>query len=536
MTAARALFLMIVVWAPPGFAAAPTCESASGIVLAKNTVLLHCNSDWPGTPQFKALWRVPKEWSKDPRQQGTALAVAATVSETPEHDNAYRLIRFDKDLDPGVNYYLLLEMPGAEASAKPLTVLLSTIPEAVIERDRISAHWGRDFTVRSPVALAPGLSAHRSFIELKGPEAVPHESCILILYEERATPSETCKPRPADPRRLATAGVAKVTLLSETLTQAKTGARVEGLVNIFGETVKAETKPDKPIELAAVPGSKDASKWYLRFGYQKAQGSPYSLNLDLKANPVLTHIGPMDVQPDIVVDIAQNEPASANPRSSDTIRLGGSLYYLRMFDPAKNPWLLEAFDIRPGAALETDREISKKNVLAGAESQLYLRGFTKTTEMQRRRRAAPKHLSTDEVAPANLGYAIGIYFGFEAGKSVIAQTFSNIAKTGTILVPTYTIARFWPRIRQTYELGPITFDVNTTVKYLGDPELVGHEESDGSLDLRAVKGWRFYGEGSMLFALDRGKHANFVVTWKRGARAPNWIDMNTVITGFGFAY
>lgn len=84
--------------------------------------------------------------------------------------------------------------------------------------------------------------------------------------------------------------------------------------------------------------------------------------------------------------------------------------------------------------------------------------------------------------------------------------------------------------------GRLTFDINATLKYLRDAEVVGHEKTDGTLDLRHVKGWRFYDEASVSVALDRGKHANFVVTWKRGAKAPNWTNTNTVITGFAFAY
>ena len=126
--------------------------------------------------------------------------------------------------------------------------------------------------------------------------------------------------------------------------------------------------------------------------------------------------------------------------------------------------------------------------------------------------------------------------GVEAGKSVVEQTFKNKAKSSSITVPTYSIARFWPRIRQTYEVGRFTLDINSTLKYLRNPEVTGHENAEGTLNLRYVKGWRFYDEASASIALDRGKHANFVVMWKRGAKAPNWTNINTVITGFGFAY
>src|ERR1035441_2970163 len=103
-------------------------------------------------------------------------------------------------------------------------------------------------------------------------------------------------------------------------------------------------------------------------------------------------------------------------------------------------------------------------------------------------------------------------------------------------IPTYSIARFWPRVRQTYELDRVTVDINATLRYLDQPEVVGHENADGSLVLKPVQGWRFYDEASISLALDRGKHANFVVTWKRGAKPPNWANTNAVITGFAFAY
>src|SRR5204863_7907789 len=113
---------------------------------------------------------------------------------------------------------------------------------------------------------------------------------------------------------------------------------------------------------------------------------------------------------DIVVDIAENEPASANPRSSDTIKLGGNLYYLLMRNPAKHP-LIAGIDIKPGGNLETDREVSHKNLLGSTDIQLYLCGLYNTTEMQTRRAAAESHRSINEVAQARFGYSVGIYTG-----------------------------------------------------------------------------------------------------------------------------
>ena len=520
------------------FAALPTtCGAASGVVMTKNSVLLHCDSDWPSKPQFLELWRVPADWNKDPRQRGTQLSVSATITDAVPADPAYQMITFSQDLVAGVAYYLVLRLPSALPTEGPVTVLLSTANEAVIERDKIKDHWGEVFIVRSPVALSPDRSpmSGRKFFEVNNGETpVPHDACITILYEEHQT-GAPCAVQPADPRRLANAGLARVALLDGKLTQAKVGAKVEGLFNLFGEAVKAQTKPDKPIELAAAPATKDAASWFLKLGYQKVTGSPYSLSIDLKVNPVLTHFGPVDLQPNIIVDIAQNEPASANPRSSDTIKVGGNLYYLHMSDPTKKP-LIAGFDIKPGGGLETDREGSKKNVLGNAESQIYFRGLYHTTEMQTQRRAALKNVGTNQVAQATFGYAIGVYFGFEAGASVVEQTFKNKAKTQSIKVPTYNIARFWPRLHQTYELSRFTLDIDGTLKYLHDPEMVGHENNDGSVEVRAVKGWRFYTEPSVSVALDRGKHANFVVTFKYGAKAPNWTKTDTIVTGFAFSY
>src|ERR1035441_6046208 len=158
MTTTRALFAILSAGASLGFSAPPGCTSATWIVTSRNAVLLHCTTDWPSTPVFSELWRVPPDWNKDPRQRGTRLTVAASITETRPPDNAYRFITFDRELEPGLAYDLVLSTPGSQTTDPPLSVLFSTMPEAAIERDKISSHWGSIFEVRSPVALSPTLS------------------------------------------------------------------------------------------------------------------------------------------------------------------------------------------------------------------------------------------------------------------------------------------------------------------------------------------------------------------------------------------
>jgi len=132
------LTLALAVTGPAESKVLDACVSVTAVVVERNAVQLQCSKDWPVTPQFAELWRVPLDWNKDPRQRGTQLAGWRLCKRHQPSDASYRVLRFSKELEPGVGYFLLLRAPGEPLEETPMKVIFSTGPEAIVERDKIS--------------------------------------------------------------------------------------------------------------------------------------------------------------------------------------------------------------------------------------------------------------------------------------------------------------------------------------------------------------------------------------------------------------
>jgi len=327
----------------------------------------------------------------------------------------------------------------------------------------------------------------------------------------------------------------RVELTTDRLRQAKATVVVEGVKNLFTDTVKSQSE----VTLGAVPKTKDDSLLYLKFDHQAGPGSKPGYAIEAKIAP---HLGPpmwggFVWQPALNMDIGAG--TVSNVKVNNTIIPSVGVTTLRRFESRG----LEAVRITPAISFETNKEGNKKNLLYDQDFQFVV-GFLESSRLVR----AWRNYNSLKAQPGNedlkfsndfadWGAGLKLFVGSEVGGALESQTVKASKSANTVLVPTYTVSRIRPKLSAYAEYKRVNWTLSVLPRFLFATEFTTRESTDGkTIRLVPVSGFRPYGETSLSIGLDQSGHISFTTTYKLGSQPPTYQSTNTVQTGVLIKY
>jgi len=538
-------------------------------IVARDVAWLSCDSGLRGLDAAGELFDVSGR-DDDPTAPALAIPGVVTIRLTPNTLLHYSEVHFPSDLQHNKNYVLKIVPsnissvvppepgPGAEGWA-PLYVSFSTKATTVLTNGKDPAETGSEFVLTSDIGFA-ACAQQKPTIEEILPllKAKPHPAVLrrssLGLPDERDTPTASCQLPEPDPQtgrpqfNLPRIGQAFLTLRGDRFNQAKAQLNVRGVYDVFGQEISIPKEKQK-IALKDLPKGKDDATYYLQFSNQAGPGAKPTWALDAKGAPLL---GGEFLGFTPTLNVLANV-GYGNVQSPNTITLGGGLTQLFLI---KNS-TLQALRFAPTFNFETDRTFEKeRNLIFSPDLRVYLSFLNYKRDLRSRRayldaienKAQAEISKVDPDDPKfkkNWGFFTQLWVGMETGGSLIRPTVQTTDKTSSVLVPSYGIVRFHPKLQSNFELWRFTLDLNVTPRYIAETEFVGRvvsitnpitgaKKSVAILD--SVQGWRGYGEVSLSLALDQSSHINLTTAYKRGSAPPSFNKVDVVQSGITLKY
>ena len=555
----------------PSFAApSKLCETRVDLKIATRDVAwLSCDSGLHGLEADGALFDVSSR-DDDPTAAALEIKGVVLIRLVPNPFLHYSEVHFPSGLQPNKSYVLKIvpsniskvvppeRHPGVEGWA-PLYVSFTTKATTVLTNGKDPVETGREFVLTSDMGFAacpqqkPTIEEILPLLNPKPHPAVLQRSS-LALPDETDTPTASCQLPVVDPQtgrpqfNPPQIGRAFLTLRSDKFYQAKAQLNVKGVYDVFGKEISIP-KDKQKIVLNDLPKGKDDATYYLQFSNQAGPGAKPTWALDAKGAPIL---GGDFAGFTPILNLLANV-GYGNVQSPNTITLGGGLTQLFL---TKNS-TLQALRFSPTLNFETDRTFDhERNIIFSPDLRMYL-SFLNYKRDLRSRRAYLNEIENKTQAEISKvdpddrkfkkywGFYTQLWVGMESGGSLISPTVQTPDKTSSVLVPSYGIVRFHPKLQTNFELWRFTFDFNLTSRYIGETEYVGRVVSTSNpingtkksvAILDSVQGWRGYGEASFSFALDQSSHISLTTTYKRGSAPPSFSKVDVVQSGVTLKY
>jgi hypothetical protein len=435
----------------------------------------------------------------------------------------------------GQQTFIHEELPLA-GPFQALTVGFSTKPIAVIKPLNVST-LGSTFDVYSNVALDTFPLGKIKFAEISPVKVKTYHTveAALVGAPVHCPPPAPCAAPPPQGGNPETFGRMRVELTTDRLRQAKATVAVEGIANLFAETLKAQSD----VTLGAVPKTKDDSLLYLKFDHQAGPGSKPGYAIEAKIAPLLgpPMWGSFVWQPALNMDIGAG--TVSNVKVNDTIIPSLGVTTLHRFQSRT----LEAIRITPAVSFETNKEGNKRNLLYDQDFQFVV-GLLESSRLVR----AWRNYNALKAQPGNedlkfsndfadWGAGLKFFVGSETGGALESQTVKASKSSNTVLVPTYAVARVRPKLSGYFEYKRINLTVSVLPRFLFATEFATRESSDGkTIRLVPESGFKPYGETSLGIGLDASGHVSFTTTYKLGSQPPTYGSTDTVQTGLLIKY
>jgi hypothetical protein len=445
------------------------------------------------------LFRLPE----DPR--GAPLLLGVTDAEPA--GRLYLRAGLDAPLPNGA----ALRVVVRDAAGNAVTVAeASTRPRATLQRSGAGTEARSVFEVQSSTPLAAltsgdGLTLVEVVRERRfrrgaggGPEEVPEVTRSHRVVLRKEIPEAACD-GPAENQRLAVALPA-----GERLRESSEALRLVGLRDRFGNEVLAGGALPPP----AVPRGKEDATLYADLFFAKAPGAPETLAADLKLQPALELLpwnGAWLFQPELTAEVAKNlAPAPDSIRAAalfsrtDLVRRG----------------LLATSTVSLGPSIEADRGLDRVNGILDLRWKPGLAGLYHPRENRRNDLARELGRTPGEVVPPLTGWGLDGELGAEAGRSLRRQTLGGAVAPYDVLRPRAAVHGF-------YQLGPLTLDLASGLRYLAATELTPQRAG----------GFRPSTEATLSWALDAAQHLSLGLTWQDGSEPPVFVKVQRVSAG-----
>lgn len=413
-------------------------------------------------------------------------------------DGALLRVKLPAPLPPGAALRAVVAIPGKGFG----TVDFSTQPGAKIQRSPLDASPGR-FLVSSDTPVGATPDGPLDLIEDK----VLHHAVAVV----RPLPEPACT-QPERRRNF------KIDLSpGEAVRSSGASLQLEGFRDVYASEVTATGD----LKAAKVPQGKEDAVAFGSLYFEDSQGSPQAFAADLKVKPQFSLIGAWLFRPELTASVSKNLPQASN-----SIRLAP--LFSRTDLLRKGPLVGSTFWFGP--TIESDRGFDRVNGLVTLRWEPALAYLYLPREKRRFVRAVERDLKVDGVDPPLLGWGLEGWIGVEAGGSLSQQT------VGALEIDRYDVLRLRPLLHGFLEIGPVTFDVSSTLRYLFSDELSYEEKPDRTLALRTVKGSRPYTEATLAVAFDPAKHLNLALTYKKGSEPPLFRQVDKLSAGIVAKY
>jgi hypothetical protein len=321
---------------------------------------------------------------------------------------------------------------------------------------------------------------------------------------------------------------------------------IDGLTNIFGEAVQAAGAATGN----AAPADKTSASYYIQLDAQAGEGQKPGYTVQATVAPTLGNVGAgWYFTPSADIDMGFSK-ADDPTTTTNMIKLGAGLS--RYFAGPR-----VKFD--PALQYETDRHGNHRNLLFNGEAQYFGRWWRRSIAQrdfdEYIRRLNPKRddvndkpvpKSPDEVHVAHAGYLFELLGGVEAGGALSSDTAQSSNGATSVVVPTYSVARFKPTLSLTGEYRRASLSLQAVPRYLFTQEWVTREKesrdpadatkSIRSISARTIDSWRVFATATFLWKLDPAGHFAWSVMEKIGSESPNFDHVNQVQTGLVILY
>ncbi len=467
------------------------------------------------------LWELSPGWNRDPRKRPTKVA-ATFRSGKREDDN--RILRLNVDVLAGNDYLLVVKDRNASLQdAQDLAIaFFTTKGRARVVKTEASSVQRRRLTVRSDVALQKPSDDAR-LEEIRQREIKDKQGNVLVPEKKRVHHGAEFLAPGIDSEDFRSIGQIDIRLHpQDRIWSSRPTMRVEGIRNIFGETISVVS----PISLGAPPKGKDDASYYFRFNYGSGRGSKPSLGADIKLKPTVGWVGPFLFRPEVLADVAKNQPSSAN-----------SIKFAALFDYTKlvgeKGYL--GHRLESGGAFETDQDFDNSNLLFEFDYKPLIQGIYRTRELRTQQKAssllnAGLIDSLDNAPEAAWGAGLEIFIGLEAGSSLRDRTVS------TVEIPSYSIFRLRPRLHGFFEYKRLGVDVSSTLRFLASDEFLPGRLEDGRRFLKIVDGFKPFSVATFTIGLDSTKNISLAFAYKNGGAPPIFRTVNTGSVGIVIKY
>jgi len=400
----------------------------------------------------------------------------------------------------------------------------STRPQATLQRSGAGSEMERTFQIQSPTSLTAMsedgknltlVEVERKKLFRADSEGKAEEIPEVVRAHEVKLKKEI-KPAVCDGSDT-NRSLAVSLPPGDRLRSGSVALRLLGLRDVFGNEVRAEMD----LALLPAPKGKDDAAFFAKLLFESADGSADTLSLDLKAQPSIQLRGSWLFRPELTASASRNVP-----QATSAIRLAALFSRTELY--VNSPLVSSTFSFGP--SIEADRRFDRVNGLLDLRWKPGLANFYLPREKRRLVAAIGLEKRPEEILPPLAGWGLEGWIGIEAGGSLSRQT------VGTLELDRYDILRLRPSLHGFYELGPVTLDVGSSLRYLFSGELTYGVNPDRTLSLREVNGFRPYTEATLSFAFDPAKHLSLAATYKNGSEPPLFVKVKKVSIGLVSKY
>lgn len=467
------------------------------------------------------LWTLPPGWNIDPRNRPSKLEVEFRSGKREDEN---RILRLQVELQPGKDYLLVVkDRDASQADSQDLAVaFFTTKAQGRVVRTAASSEQKRQLFVRSDVALQKP-SPEARLEEVLQSEIQDNQGNVLVTEKKRVHHGAEFLTPAIDSEDFRSVGQIDVRLRpGDGIWSSRPTMLVKGMRNIFGQ----ELTISSPINLAAPPKGKDDASYYFRFNYGAGRGGKPSWGADIKFQPTVGWAGPFLFRPQILADVAKNQPASAN-----AIKFAALFDYTDLV--GEGSYL--GHRIEWGGAFETDRDFDSTNLLFEFDYKPFIRGIYRTRELRTQGNAAALLNnglidSLDAAPQAAWGAGFEIFLGIEAGSSLRDRTVASLS------VPSYSIFRLRPKLHGFLEYKRLCLDVSSSWRFLASDEFLPQALDDGSFSLSSVDGFKPYSAAVFTIGLDSTRNIALAFEYANGAAPPLYRTINTGSVGLVIKY
>jgi hypothetical protein len=470
------------------------------------------------------------------------LATAATITghvdyKPGQSQPLWLAVKFDGDLESDASYKLLMQdkIKADDRNIEPKAFNFDTAPAATIDTSNCAAGFTQCFFVLSNIGIdwTPAGSAKL------GQNPKTCDSIGPIAHFEDLSR-----------RGIRAIGTGYINFAGSVRLEPDVKLCAAGLRDVLGGEIALKgTYKEQP-----APKDKASAQAYAKLLSQAGPGAKPGWAADVRLAPNLFNLGHRYYfSPEALVDVGFGSKVE-DTKSTNTIKIAAGVTKPVVSRSDAAP--LQALNLTPRIAFETDRKGHHQNLLFDFDSQLFWKGLLHSREAQRKKKWSTETINVAKAGKdmpkladyslPKFGWQLQTFLGTEIGGALSSDMTKSQDEATSVLRPTYDIARLRPRVAGAVEFGMFEVTFMAVPRYLFTAEKVTSEQTIpdpkdatktiSQIYVKDAKGFRPYGEVSLNISVDRAGHFAISSTYKLGSVPPNFDYVSTVQTGILLRY